>query len=555
MSRRRRLPIVVLLAIATFASLLLVEGLLRIVTPTVLAAPSPLRLFATTDEPSSAGFVAHPGRAYDLAPHNRHGPSHLGRYATGAWRWRGRPGTPLPPDVARVVLIGDSCVYGVGVDVADMYGTQLAAALDAAGQSPERVAVLSLGVPGYSTEQLDLLLIEALEQWRPDVVVLFPAAWNDQAPAMEVDDATLLRRYAQPGPIDALAARSRLAELLAHFGRREDPARVVAAWRDGRPLHGERVPESRVEPVVRRMIRRCRDAQAHCLVVAAAHPPKTRTTCPRTRRDAAAVLRAAVAEGAPALDAQAIADGAGCADESGFIDFVHPSPTLIRAIVAALAPLVAPALPATRDSSARQSLSITGLTPATASVFGDGALTVELAGWSRDQALPVILVGGGPLIDVHAVGEHAVRGFLMADGAGRKDLVLQTESSCVRLREAVVREDVSISCERAPLRIRLAGRPGDEVQLFAAMGRSSAPSWSLSGASLLDGSATALGPPTRFDEAGLIDHLLPADADTAFLLQVLASPAGEPAGRVSSATRWMSPVRVEPLRASVTKSR
>jgi hypothetical protein len=97
-------------------------------------------------------YRRHDVRFYSLAAGYRQSPSHLGRDATGEWPFRGRPPQPAPPGLLRLVLVGDSCVYGVSLDACDLLGSRLAGELAARGLTPDRVAVLSLGVPGYSTE-------------------------------------------------------------------------------------------------------------------------------------------------------------------------------------------------------------------------------------------------------------------------------------------------------------------------------------------------------------------------------------------------------------------
>jgi lysophospholipase L1-like esterase len=82
------------------------------------------------------------------------------------------PETPLAkaPGVKRVVVLGDSFVFGVGVDQDHVFTTRLQNLIEA--RRPGEIEVLNLGVAGYSTDQ-ELLLFEDLGQrLRPDVVVL-----------------------------------------------------------------------------------------------------------------------------------------------------------------------------------------------------------------------------------------------------------------------------------------------------------------------------------------------------------------------------------------------
>jgi hypothetical protein len=95
-------------------------------------------------------YLTHPTRLWSLAPGFRENPEHAGRYALGDWPFRGRPGAPAPPDLARVGVVGDSCVYGACLHTAETLSERLALELAGAGWGPERVLVQNLGVPGYS---------------------------------------------------------------------------------------------------------------------------------------------------------------------------------------------------------------------------------------------------------------------------------------------------------------------------------------------------------------------------------------------------------------------
>ena len=77
-------------------------------------------------------------------------------------------------------------------------------------KDPENTILMELK---DGTVQIDLLLEEALERWSPDAVVLYPAAWNDQAPALRKPDRELLAELNAPSPWDWLRHRSRKLRL------------------------------------------------------------------------------------------------------------------------------------------------------------------------------------------------------------------------------------------------------------------------------------------------------------------------------------------------------
>jgi len=77
-----------------------------------------------------------------------------------------------PPGVVRVVLLGDSFVYGHGCAVEDRLGTRLEAFLEQrTGVDPERVEVLSFGISSWNVVAEASFLRRQLSLLRPDLVV------------------------------------------------------------------------------------------------------------------------------------------------------------------------------------------------------------------------------------------------------------------------------------------------------------------------------------------------------------------------------------------------
>jgi lysophospholipase L1-like esterase len=504
------------------------------------------RVTRTLQQDVEGRYRIHATRFYELAPGFRHGPGHLGRDAVGEWPFRGRPAGPSPPGMLRVGVVGDSCIYGASLNVAELLGSQLADALRDRGWTPDRVAVLSLGVPGYSTVQLDLLLEETLADWPLDVVLLYPAAWNDQAPALQRPDAELLASFAQPGPLDWFRHNTRVVAALLHVLERRPFEEILAGWEAGQPPRGWRVPAEDVRPNVERMLARCAQAGAAAVVIAPAHPSDTASAHPRTRQDAAAVLAAARAARVPALDAQALLDGTGLDPAHHFADYVHPSPEATALLGAAAADVIAPLLDAraarrglpTRGALPGAALTITAVEPQQASVLGDERLTVRLSGWTSAQPLPAVIVGGAPLIDLHAVTHDIVEGTLMANSAGRHDLVVQTDRECTWRPGAVTRVTARVAVDTGPpARLAFASRPGDRARVFVGSGLRASPAWSLRGAYRLDGGARPLPRDLVAGQDGLAVEDLPGGIAGTFLVQALVSPAGEAPGS-GHGSRW-----------------
>ena len=83
-----------------------------------------------------------------------------------------------PPGVPRVLVFGDSFVFGIGVDEDHDFTSRLQARL--AETSPRGCEVVNMGVSGYSTDQELLLFQELGAELAPDLVILV-ATDNDFA--------------------------------------------------------------------------------------------------------------------------------------------------------------------------------------------------------------------------------------------------------------------------------------------------------------------------------------------------------------------------------------
>jgi len=75
-----------------------------------------------------------------------------------------------PPGTRRVIVVGDSYVFGIGVDAERTFPALLARHLNASRR--ETWEVINLGVNSYSTDQELILFSEVGPQLEPDVVVL-----------------------------------------------------------------------------------------------------------------------------------------------------------------------------------------------------------------------------------------------------------------------------------------------------------------------------------------------------------------------------------------------
>jgi len=129
--------------------------------------------------------------------------------------------TALPkartPGVTRIALMGDSTVFGWGVDDGETVSDGLEAALNAGGaegalEAP--VEVLNAGQPGYSTTQVAWFFDEVVAGYRPDRVVVFIPMHDFNR--VLVSDRELLEGGATTGARlrVLLASESRIYQLL-----------------------------------------------------------------------------------------------------------------------------------------------------------------------------------------------------------------------------------------------------------------------------------------------------------------------------------------------------
>lgn len=104
------------------------------------------------------------------------------------------------PGVRRVLVVGDSFVFGVGVDEARLLTSQLGRLLGPA------VEVVNMGVSGYSTDQELLLFEDVGAALGPDLVLLFAVDNDFEGNARDF----MYQAYYKPyfAPADGLALRN-----------------------------------------------------------------------------------------------------------------------------------------------------------------------------------------------------------------------------------------------------------------------------------------------------------------------------------------------------------
>jgi lysophospholipase L1-like esterase len=113
-----------------------------------------------------------------------------------------------PAGTLRMVTLGDSSVYGVMVEDAEVFSAVAARDLQHALGQP--VVAINAGVPGYSSEQARRLFTHRLAQLQPDVVVI-ATLWSDSQPGPAPD---AMRFGSESGGLQDVARISNTYRLL-----------------------------------------------------------------------------------------------------------------------------------------------------------------------------------------------------------------------------------------------------------------------------------------------------------------------------------------------------
>lgn len=185
------------------------------------------------------------------------------------------PTLPKPANERRILFLGDSTAWGLGVTLDETFAARATRALDA--RFPETHETFLVGAfPGYSSYQ-SAILLERLLPLQPDLVVLYVGARNDGDRAAYYPDADIPARQARRG-----AAWHRL-----HLLR----AGELAVDRAGRLLRRllprdrqARVPPERFRANLERMAATLSNARVPALVVLPPLSPAFAREHPEARR-------------------------------------------------------------------------------------------------------------------------------------------------------------------------------------------------------------------------------------------------------------------------------
>jgi lysophospholipase L1-like esterase len=153
----------------------------------------------------------------------------------------GRPPAAVPPDERRILFLGDSWTFGIGLDLAESYPAQVEALLQ--GREPSRRWVaLNAGIPGANVFTVVEWFAWIAPLYRPHVAVFTVGEADDILPDLNTE---LRRRERAPGAYLTRFALYRVARIAIAWLRYLD-ARLVA----NRIMAGH-LPEQREEQQAR----------------------------------------------------------------------------------------------------------------------------------------------------------------------------------------------------------------------------------------------------------------------------------------------------------------
>jgi lysophospholipase L1-like esterase len=251
---------------------------------------------------------------------------------------RNRAPGPKRDGVLRLLTLGDSSVYGVMVQDADVFSA--VAARDLQHALGREVEVINGGVPGYSSEQARRLYTHRLESLHPDVVVI-ATLWSDSQPGPAPD---AIRFGAEGSPLKAALRLSNTFRLMEG---------LLLGWRPGEQVGWALTEGSEGRRVPLKAYRRNLAHLAELAEAAGALPvflmlPSNRDLGPHPLEAPRPEYRAAMKEaaerpGAILVQTPAHFHGLG-ADH--FFDDVHPTPRGHAIIGRLLAQGIAPQLKA-----------------------------------------------------------------------------------------------------------------------------------------------------------------------------------------------------------------
>jgi len=237
--------------------------------------------------------------------------------------------TPKPSGVRRVIVVGDSTVYGHGVQSTQTFVRRLDGALG------PNIEVINAGVPGYSSEQTLNLLTMRLWDLEPDLLII-ASMWSDNNFDSFVDRELISRHQAFQSrwttPLAQAAEHSAVYRYLDWHLRVSDREAAVreVGWMLGRAPQGDRrrVPVNDYAMNLERMVQDAADHKANVVFLSLANHVDLGAETPGARAWTLykqVMADTALRHSAPLVDIKAAFNTSGLGRETLFLDEMHPT--------------------------------------------------------------------------------------------------------------------------------------------------------------------------------------------------------------------------------------
>jgi lysophospholipase L1-like esterase len=231
----RWLAVTGLLLVGTLFSLVIAESLARLVItmPWGKSVDEMARIVPVAW--TQGAFVSDSELGYRTAPGFEGRVVRQGQYdelfKTNALGLRDDEIGPRDGLTPRILVVGDSLAFGLGVGQGESFSDVLERRLDASG---ERVEIVNAGVVGYGLDQYDAWLARLLPQIEPDMVLISLYAGNDLRSYREVSHHLVSDGYLikASGPVVSWLTRnsalgyaiaSKRRQIQYHLGLRPEP--------------------------------------------------------------------------------------------------------------------------------------------------------------------------------------------------------------------------------------------------------------------------------------------------------------------------------------------
>lgn len=324
-----------------------------------------------------------------------------------------------PPGTRRLLLLGDSNTFGMGVEGDEPYFHRIGRWLETSKDS--KWEVINSAVPGYSSFQMLQMLRTRGVRYSPDVIVVYAGAWNDYTPAIGTNDEDSFRAFRESfsrnSRTGGLFGDLRLFRFMARLAtsRPDHPADVQRArskqeeyrrlWSDRmeRP-DGPRLQPAQFQRILTTIAHDGKQLGAKVIFIVPPAPWSTRTRFKDGDLYAQIVRDLAMAEADGMVDARAaLWTESKDSDSKYFCDIIHPNPDghalVAQRLAAELQRLGIPGVPSGgTDGIVNEPLRLKGMQESAQHFTGDPPREVSAADAAKLDSNLIVLPSPGKII-------------------------------------------------------------------------------------------------------------------------------------------------------------